>query len=573
MSAPDDEGIARVLRRFPGGRPLFMLVSDLDHTMVRRGRQIRRRARARAGGQLRARPRLSANKARSPSSSLITNTHTQVQNEDPTHARQLLFNAEWQRTLAPRSLLVWSTGRSPALFRALWQEAPLLSPDVLVCSVGAEVFFRDPHTGAFVEDAGWARRLDAGGRWRRGEAEAAARDVPALAPQPASEQRPHKLSFRAPPAEAGRAAVAALRAALEARGLGEGVAKVVHSGGADVDVLAAGAGKGGALEAVRAALMAALAARAGEAGAAAAAAAAGPGAGGGGEGEPQTQPPPQPPPPLPLGFQVNGDSGNDAELFDVEGARGCIVANAHEELLEYYARRVERGAPGAAGAAGDKAGAAAGAGAGGAANGSGALHLASEPCCGGILETLRLFGTAEGMAEQEDAELGAEKAEELRRARELITSGALLAAGGTAAAKAAIAADGATAARADGRVVPLAEWAPGPVEGSGGVEWIDQLRTRHAGEGVVVATYERWWWCGCGGKEEEGAGAAATATATATTATAATAPGSGRRACLTTAVLRRRPGAGCEMEVVHVHEGPPVVAAAALERLDELVEG
>lgn len=31
----DDEGIARVLRRFPNGRPLFMLVSDLDHTMVR----------------------------------------------------------------------------------------------------------------------------------------------------------------------------------------------------------------------------------------------------------------------------------------------------------------------------------------------------------------------------------------------------------------------------------------------------------------------------------------------------------------------------------------------------------
>lgn len=26
--------LARVLRRFPDGRPLFMLVSDLDHTMV-----------------------------------------------------------------------------------------------------------------------------------------------------------------------------------------------------------------------------------------------------------------------------------------------------------------------------------------------------------------------------------------------------------------------------------------------------------------------------------------------------------------------------------------------------------
>jgi hypothetical protein len=32
-------GIARVLRRFPNGCPTFMLVSDLDHTMVRRKRR------------------------------------------------------------------------------------------------------------------------------------------------------------------------------------------------------------------------------------------------------------------------------------------------------------------------------------------------------------------------------------------------------------------------------------------------------------------------------------------------------------------------------------------------------
>jgi hydroxymethylpyrimidine pyrophosphatase-like HAD family hydrolase len=34
-------------------------------------------------------------------------------------------------------------------------------------------------------------------------------------------------------------------------------------------------------------------------------------------------------------MQVNGDSGNDEELFDVEHVKGCIVANAKFELLRY----------------------------------------------------------------------------------------------------------------------------------------------------------------------------------------------------------------------------------------------
>jgi len=36
-----------------------------------------------------------------------------------------------------------------------------------------------------------------------------------------------------------------------------------------------------------------------------------------------------------LHLQVNGDSGNDIELFQVPGVRGCVVANAHPELMDF----------------------------------------------------------------------------------------------------------------------------------------------------------------------------------------------------------------------------------------------
>lgn len=32
---------------------------------------------------------------------------------------------------------------------------------------------------------------------------------------------------------------------------------------------------------------------------------------------------------------MNGDSGNDIDLFEVEGVKGCAVGNSMEELIEW----------------------------------------------------------------------------------------------------------------------------------------------------------------------------------------------------------------------------------------------
>jgi hypothetical protein len=66
----------------------------------------------------------------------------------------------------------------------------------------------------------------------------------ALFSQTATEQRRHKLSYhltRGPTPSEDEAVIQGLRDALAAAGL---AAKVVYSGGVDVDVLAVGAGKG-----------------------------------------------------------------------------------------------------------------------------------------------------------------------------------------------------------------------------------------------------------------------------------------------------------------------------------------
>lgn len=75
-------------------------------------------------------------------------------------------------------------------------------------------------------------------------------------------------------------------------------------------------------------------------------------------------------PPAATAAQVNGDSGNDIELFEVPGVRGCVVANAHPELRQYAEAAI--------------------------AAGSTHIAIAREPlgaCAGGIVQTLMHFGS------------------------------------------------------------------------------------------------------------------------------------------------------------------------------------
>jgi hypothetical protein len=73
---------------------------------------------------------------------------------------------------------VWDNGQ--CLFDCLQKEVPLGNPDVLVCSVGTEIFFEA--TGASPEaDEEWKKELDQG--WNRQAAIDAAASFSELKPQ------------------------------------------------------------------------------------------------------------------------------------------------------------------------------------------------------------------------------------------------------------------------------------------------------------------------------------------------------------------------------------------------------
>jgi hypothetical protein len=181
--------------------------------------------------------------------------------------------------------LVYSTGRSPILYQQLAMEKPLLQPDILVCAVGTEIYYR----GQDCWDRQWSDLLSQD--WDRELIVAIAAHFADLAPQPESEQRPFKVSYCLSPTAA-QMVVPELAAKLGDRGLD---VQLVYSGNQDLDILPQRANKGAAMSFLRQQL---------------------------GMAAEQTI--------------ACGDSGNDLAMFRDRPERGVIVGNAQPELLHWH---------------------------------------------------------------------------------------------------------------------------------------------------------------------------------------------------------------------------------------------
>jgi sucrose-6-phosphatase len=184
-------------------------------------------------------------------------------------------------------LLVYSTGRSLTSYRHLCTTTSLLTPDVLITSVGTEIY----RSGQGLADAEWSTQLQQ--NWDRSLVQQVTSQFKSLNPQPEPEQRPFKVSYFLDAMIAPQV-MAELSEGLQSKGLS---CQLIYSGGKDLDILPEGADKGKAMQFVQAQYEI---------------------------GDDHTV--------------ACGDSGNDIALFGKN--KGIIVGNAQSELLIWHAQNL-----------------------------------------------------------------------------------------------------------------------------------------------------------------------------------------------------------------------------------------
>jgi sucrose-6F-phosphate phosphohydrolase len=179
-------------------------------------------------------------------------------------------------------LLVYNTGRGVADARNLIAETSLPRPDFVICGVGTEIF----HEAESRLMSAWHEVLAAD--WDFAAVHAWVSEQSPARPQPEECQNAYKCSWFWEDAD--REAVQKLASDLKAQGLR---VQAVYSSNRDLDFLPEKANKGNAVSWLARHLQL------------------------------ETSE-----------IIVAGDSANDASMYEVEGVRGVLVANAEEALIE-----------------------------------------------------------------------------------------------------------------------------------------------------------------------------------------------------------------------------------------------
>ncbi|KAI3835842.1 hypothetical protein MKX03_015459, partial [Papaver bracteatum] len=146
---------------------------------------------------------------------------------DEDNISQLRFNALWESNYRHDSLLVFSTGRTPAVYKRLKKDKPMLTPDITIMSVGTEIAYGE----SMIPYSDWEQFLNQ--KWDKSIVKEETDKFPELTYQSEVDQRQYKVSFFVDKDKA--------------NGVIKLDIKTVFSGGKALDVLPKCGGKGEAL--------------------------------------------------------------------------------------------------------------------------------------------------------------------------------------------------------------------------------------------------------------------------------------------------------------------------------------